>query len=387
MKSPKPWFRMFWGPKSGGSGAASFKWSKILVHPTWRWWVVSQQMNGEDHSDLGNPIDFPRFFHRRLGPFPRKEDVKAMEGDMWSKLVTADEANDLIVVNFEFNGALGGDFFSFVFFFFIFSSWKQENIPVDAGHGFSLHFFPAFSSWKRENFPARCECQGPTPLWHAPGWIDAAPRLLGAACRGGSWGDLGGAQADGLPEESLGPLWMAGTVERSRCRGPRFWVMRLWERERYIYIYNYNIYICDLIICANLRMSADFHTQASGVCMEVVTKVVGIVGCARKGKWISWKVLEIFEKEAAVATFNKMSIQAKSPTDSRIEVVSQWFFFEKHLFLKNSCIPEAGWPNLWWCRGSGPTLCCDNCCAQTAQGFLPRTWEKKPEALYLCNYV
>jgi hypothetical protein len=42
---------------------------------------------------------------------------------------------------------------------------------------------------------------------------------------------------------------------------------------------------------------------------------------------------------------------------------------------------------LWWCRGSGPTLCCDNCCAQTAQGFLPRTWEKKPEALYLCNYV
>ena len=123
---------------------------------------------------------------------------------MWSKLVTADEANDLIVVNFEFKGALGGDFFSF------FPAENRKTIPVDAGHGFSLHFFSHFF----QHFPAenakilktRCECQGPTPLWHAPGWIDAAPRLLGTACRGGSWGDLGGAQADGLPEESLGPL-------------------------------------------------------------------------------------------------------------------------------------------------------------------------------------
>lgn len=89
-------------------------------------------------------MDFPRFFHRRLGPFlPRKEDVKDMEGDMWSKLVTADEANDLIVVNFEFKGALGG------FFFHFFQLKNRTNIPVDAGHGFSLHFFhffPIFSS-------------------------------------------------------------------------------------------------------------------------------------------------------------------------------------------------------------------------------------------------
>jgi hypothetical protein len=103
-------------------------------------------MNGEDHSDLGNPIDFPRFFHRRLGPFPRKEDVKAMEGDMWSKLVTADEANDLIVVNFEFKGALGGYFFSFVFFFSFFpaenrktSQWMQGM----ASHCIFFQHFPA----------------------------------------------------------------------------------------------------------------------------------------------------------------------------------------------------------------------------------------------------
>ena len=99
-------------------------------------------MNGEDHSDLGNPSIFQRFFHRRLGPFlPRKEDVKAMEGDMWSKLVTADEANDLIVVNFEFKRCHGR-----CFFFLFFPAENRKTIPVDAGHGFSLHFFPIFSS-------------------------------------------------------------------------------------------------------------------------------------------------------------------------------------------------------------------------------------------------
>jgi len=67
-----------------------------------------------------------------------------MEGDMWSKLVTADEANDLIVVNFEFKGAMGGVFF---FHFFQLKTGKQSQwMQGMASHCIFFPFFPAFSS-------------------------------------------------------------------------------------------------------------------------------------------------------------------------------------------------------------------------------------------------
>lgn len=64
---------------------------------------ISYYRAGKKAAERQTPVQWG-FSSTKVGERYKKEDVKAMEGDMWSKLVTADEANDLIVVNFEFKG-------------------------------------------------------------------------------------------------------------------------------------------------------------------------------------------------------------------------------------------------------------------------------------------
>ena len=47
-----------------------------------------------------------------------------------------------------------------------------------------------------------------------------------------------------------------------------------------MYVY---ISICNLIFFANLRMTADFHAQTYGVCMAVISEVVGCRGSSHFG--------------------------------------------------------------------------------------------------------
>ena len=242
------------------AGAASFKWSSrfslasfsnwwiqhVLVHPTWRWWVVSQQMNGEDHSDLGNPSIFHDFSTDVWGRFPGRKMWRPWRvtcGVNWSQ-----QMKPMISLWWTLSSKVPWE----VIFFHFFQLKTGKQSQWMQGMASHCIFFPIFSSifqlktrksWKpgvnakgRPLYGTRPDGLMPRHVYsvlravEVPGEIWEEPKRM--VCLRNPWGRC---------------EWQ-GTVERSRCAPDFGWCG--FEREREIYIYIY-VCVCDLIMCAN----------------------------------------------------------------------------------------------------------------------------------------